>query len=1352
MNMRFGIVAFCIMPSLVSGLDLERQSLPLNREWRVQRVTNLEEEPGKRWQEVGLPHTFHSRNYEASWYETSFKVPKVPAGGRWLLRFGGVKYHSEVFLNENKIGGHFGGYDAFCLDATEAIQPEKTNLLRVGCRDWTALFSPGERLEIPSEFHAARGTPKDRILAPIGGRFSDYGIWDDVRLEYLPSLRVDRLKIHCFVREKRLRVDVTLLNQSGKDQTFLVSGTLFNPKGEEVGVLPSKKLSLIHGAKQEVTLSKKVNLRFWSPDDPVLHTLEVRLEQDGQLMDALRERFGYRQLWCEKAQFYFNGVPVILRASSSWPMGFQTRDEIAHFWRQVKEANCFVFRTHTQPWRKIFYEVADEVGLLIIPEGAIWNDDCSYRIHDETFWENYRIHIESMVRNLGNHACVVMWSLENELYGECLNERNSFATEKLAELVRFAQEIAPTQPITLESDGDPLNSVDVIGIHYPHELPRAYAYPDTCTWMDQPIHRSHQYPNDEETQWLWKREKPLYIGEYLWCPDNTPAVGTVFFGDDSYKSPRLYHQRAKAEAWRFQTQAYRVYRVSGLCPWTMIEGGTMDVESNFLFKAQQEAMEPLAAFPVEWNTRFFARHRVTRHVRIFNDSFQKEDLKLKWAFLANGKPVKEDAVSLSLRPCQFQEVSFSFETPAVDRKSEALLQLDLLSGGHVCVSHEIPCSVWPRYTLPRDLKHVYLYDPQAATRKAIPDNILSIASLHPLPEDALALIIGENAFEREKTDLTVIGQTASPVLSLAKFVSHGGTLLVLAQETYPAGLFPTHLTSKASTFCFPTMSEHPLLSGLSDKALQLWAGQGEHGVTRKELARPSGGRSLIVSGGFNGLATTSLIEYPAGKGRILLCQVRLMEKEKIEPAAQRLLSNLLQDLSRDRTSTRSVTLLSAPTAARKVLHATGVSLSESPEKEDILFASQGLSPSQRNLAEKHLETGGLLYLHRPTTEDIEAFLPPGNTMTLAPASGSVRRVSETALAAHLLREDLYWLDLERSYHPLPPAGDMIESVLVSEQDLSAALVLPAKDLHAKGKIIELRGDKIICATAGVVEASVDLGEGGRRNVGGILGGTPAEGKWPLVEVRIDGVAWGTIYLVDGLFRPYGIPLDLPSGRHIVGLAFINDANTSTEDRNLHVQALVLGNVNEPEKMDVLTAPAALVSFPHKKGTVLVDCLRWDESPHAGIRGRRALASLLTGLEATFDVQGASVLEAETMEISPEREWNRITETELYLGTDGGAETEINVATAGLYFVDAVGYGTPGEDEYPILRLSVNGEAQSTVELASDSPASHLFGEVTLPQGRTQLRLDFINDLYLPGADRNAHIDRIEFRKIKEPEP
>ena len=54
----------------------------------------------------------------------------LPENGRAVLQFDAVAMTAEVYLNEQKLAEHKGGYSAFCVDITDALR-NGINLLRV---------------------------------------------------------------------------------------------------------------------------------------------------------------------------------------------------------------------------------------------------------------------------------------------------------------------------------------------------------------------------------------------------------------------------------------------------------------------------------------------------------------------------------------------------------------------------------------------------------------------------------------------------------------------------------------------------------------------------------------------------------------------------------------------------------------------------------------------------------------------------------------------------------------------------------------------------------------------------------------------------------------------------------------------------------------------------------------------------------------------------------------------------------------------------------------------------------------------------------------------------------------------
>ncbi len=638
-----------------STLALERQSVSLTGTWQRVAVPSLDAAPpADGWREVMIPSEQFGHDYGAAWFRRSFDLPTDWQGRRIVLRFGGVKWNSRVLVNGTRVGGCFNGQDAFHCDLTRAVRAGSNELL-VGATDWTGVFDPAAEKVEWSRNAELRQQPKDRVLSPIGGHVTTFGIWDEVTLEATAPVHAAQVSIRTSVRQKRLTV---LVDVAGPARPTSLSAAVTAAGSREPVLTLSPKT--VNGPSTVELTVPWADPRCWSFEDPYLYELHLATGDDQQTI-----RFGFRELWCDGPDFYLNGAKVHLLASSWWPQTpFEPIEDVRRKLQALKDVGVTTFRTHTQPWREQWYTVADELGMLMIPEGAVWNDDGIYRLDDPRFWDNYRVHLQTMARHLGNHASVVMWSLENEFFGQHINNRTPEREAKLAALADAVRAVDPTRPITYESDGDPGGKADVIGLHYPNEWPREYQWPNCADWLDRPKANTGGggafWP---EQDFLWRRNKPLYIGEFLWIPSSNPDATTIFYGDEAYASYQAMKVKAKADSWYWQILAYRRAEVSGISPWTVVEGGPLD-DTNPCYEAHRKAYRPFAAFPREFDHRFFDGERVHRTFDIYNDTLEPVEPRLNVGWAAH------DLVRLA--------VDGARTTPAV-----------LAPGGHAVVKVEL---------------------------------------------------------------------------------------------------------------------------------------------------------------------------------------------------------------------------------------------------------------------------------------------------------------------------------------------------------------------------------------------------------------------------------------------------------------------------------------------------------------------------------------------------------------------------------------------------------------------------------------------------------------------------------------
>jgi len=1384
--MRHLILCFVLLPApFVCAADSPRQEVSLNGAWEYQLVEDLTKPPsGGPWKPCRVPGYLSGTNYQRAWLRRSFAVPPAMRGQRIKLCFGGVKYNSRVVVNGREVGGCFGGYEPFELDVTGAVRFDGANELLVGCHDWTGVFTPG-KVEFPADanWDVERGAPRDKILSPIGGLYSLYGIWDDVTLRAHPAVYVQDVFIQPSVRRKELVVQYTLANES-PDEIEVELTAAVEDAGRDALQLPATKLKLpplLPGHRSSATGHRPpitdhrppiteyrppitdyrpppptIILRrpwpdppLWSHVDPQLLCLRTALSSG----DQVRTRFGFREFWVEGHKFFLNGSRINLLATSWWPPhGLMTRDEIRQRWEAVKRMGCVAFRTHTQPWPRLHYELADEVGLLMIVEGAVWNDDDTYRIHDPVFWDNYAAHLRAMVARDKNRPSVIMWSLENEFFGGRMNDASQ-AKSDLIRMGRLVQQLDPTRPILYESDGDPGGVADVIGIHYPHEYPDFTCWPNEADWLQRPAQISHMFLNGEK-EFAWRRDKPLYVGEFLWLPSRDPSWHTVFFGDESYIDYHRYRNLGKAESWKMQILGYRHKEVAGISPWTVIEGGPLD-DSNPLWQAHQYAYQSVAAYPLDYDSRFYAGDEVLRRVDVFNDSLDPAELEFAWVLAAGDKVIERGLQSLRLAAGERQPLEVRLHLPPVERRTPLVWRLELRDGDQSVFQDRREFTVFPPSRFPSLQTTIGLFDPQGKTAAVLQSaglRVTPVASLDSIPAAVDVLVIGDEALRAASPQVPVIGRIAPERAAIDEFLARGGRVLVLRQEAYPEGLFDVSLTNHRSTMTFPMRGDHPALRGIEPVELKFW--RGDHLLSTDEVARPVGGSSvpIVVSGSAAGVDHAPLLERPAGRGCVVHSQMLLVDKFSTEPAAARILLNLTDYLATRQPENRKTGVVGGGAAYHATLRSLGWRFDDLTKRLDAtdlsdysLLVCSGQVPDLAQLR-GWIESGGRLWLHRIPADALETAsrelqLELG-TQTYA---GAVTRAEgDMPLLNAIAREDLYWLGQHRgiAWADTPRALEMADSVLTKTLDETKAVAYEVEDWTLDGQLVSPQSPGVVFATVGSASQEIDFPADGDWLIGIRARGTPCRGEFPAVAVSVDGQRFGTVSVTDR-WRSHALLGRVRAGKHRVSIAFTNDASDPPrEDRNLTVDRVLIARDENP-RVQFLTSPAALAVAPLGQGLVLIDQLRWDTEERNARKAARYACGLATALGGDFQSRPGVTIECEQMTPQPGMPFFRNQGSFAALACNGYIERDIQVAAAGRYTLELLASGTPAADVFPLVAVAIDGQQVGQVQLTSGNWRPYSL-DLALTAGAHQLRLSFTNDLNTAGEDRNLMLDKATF--------
>ncbi len=290
------------------------------------------------------------------WYRRNFTIPESWSGDRVLLHFEAVDCTAAVFVNGRLAGTHVGAWDAFTFDITDLIKSGENQLI-VGARD-------------DNDGHHSSG--KDSVTQ--GDYTFTSGIWQTVWLERVPGNYIKNLVITPDVKESQVKIDAQISGKAAQVEVTVSSA------GQEIA-----KISRDPGETFEIPIT---NPHLWSPSDPFLYDLEVRLvDADGKIIDKVGSYFGMRSVSLGKVagklRPLLNGKFVAQIGpldQGYWPDGIHTppTDAAMKFdLEKIKEAGFNLVRKHTKVEPRRFYYWTDKLGLLV------WQDMPSMWYPDE---------------------------------------------------------------------------------------------------------------------------------------------------------------------------------------------------------------------------------------------------------------------------------------------------------------------------------------------------------------------------------------------------------------------------------------------------------------------------------------------------------------------------------------------------------------------------------------------------------------------------------------------------------------------------------------------------------------------------------------------------------------------------------------------------------------------------------------------------------------------------------------------------------------------------------------------------------------------------------------------------------
>ena len=482
------------------------------------------------WRKVDLPHDWSiEADFDVKapagndggylpagigWYRKAFHVDKGMEGKKLRLYFEGVYMNSEVFINEERAGGHPYGYSSFFCDITPYLHFGQENVVAVrvdnsgqkNCRWYTGsgiyrhvwLLTTG----------AMHIDDWSVYIRPVKQNDSD--VWNlDIAMRYVDAVQTGA----------KPEIKHTVYDESGREVATSASGHL------------EQSLSVNHP-------------KLWSPDTPCLYTVCTQLIVGGKVIDEVKNTTGFRSIVFDSENgLSVNGKPTLLNGGcvhhDNGVLGARSLDAAeARKVRLLKEAGFNAVRTSHNVPSEAFLHECDRQGLLVIDEAFDgWRDAKHKHDYSVLFDKWWKRDIEAMVLRDRNHPSIFCWSIGNEVIERKKLEVVTTA-KKLAEHVHALDSSRPvTSALTTWDKSweifDPLAAVhDIVGYNY--QLHRAES--DHERVPSRIIMQTESYPRDAFRNWDLVNKHAYIIGDFVWTALDylgESGIGRFYYKGDS---------------------------------------------------------------------------------------------------------------------------------------------------------------------------------------------------------------------------------------------------------------------------------------------------------------------------------------------------------------------------------------------------------------------------------------------------------------------------------------------------------------------------------------------------------------------------------------------------------------------------------------------------------------------------------------------------------------------------------------------------------------------------------------------------------------------------------------------------
>ncbi len=359
--------------------------------------------------EVGI----RSKQREAFWYKRTFKMlaGKLPQIVR--LKINKAMYGARVLINGMVVADRMENFVPLEVNIREALKTD-------GSDNEIMIRVLANRSDVPLQVISGRDLERVKYQP---------GIFDDVSLLCSGTPVIQRVQVVPNINDGSAGFQVLLVNDNGK-QTSSPVKFIIKEKASGKIVTEQTIAPVFFEGYEEKTINPKItipNVKLWSDKSPFLYEAEITTQSD-----KFTTTFGIREFHFDTlshlAKLNNSTLPMLgtnvcfyrfledsLRGNLAWDTVW-----VRTMFKKFKALNWNCLRFTIGPPPQFWFDIADEEGILIQNEYAVWLQPHSVFGHEADFVDRKQLAKEytAWMQDDWNHPSVVIWDAQNETFND----------------------------------------------------------------------------------------------------------------------------------------------------------------------------------------------------------------------------------------------------------------------------------------------------------------------------------------------------------------------------------------------------------------------------------------------------------------------------------------------------------------------------------------------------------------------------------------------------------------------------------------------------------------------------------------------------------------------------------------------------------------------------------------------------------------------------------------------------------------------------------------------------------------------------------------------------------------------